>query len=72
MFTKLLLKNKQEIAKIKLKVRNCETRNLDTISAELYKRLMMPIYLPANTNFIILIIQSKEKIIIQDIRQLSF
>ena len=60
---KLLVKNKQEIEKIKLKVRNCEAKNLDTISSELYKRLMMPIYLPVLMLIsLFLIIQSKEKI----------
>ena len=60
---KLIIKDKQQIEKIKSKVRNCETKNLDTISAELYKRLMMPIYLPVLMLIsLFLIIQSKEKI----------
>ena len=62
-FQKLLNKDRQEIEKIKLKVRNCEIKNLDTISSELYKRLLMPLYLPVLMLIsLFLIIQSKEKI----------
>ena len=62
-FEKLILKNNKEIEIIKLKVRNCSVENLDTISSELYKRLMMPLYLPVLMLVcLFLIIQSKEKI----------
>ena len=62
-FKKLILKNNQEIKKIRLKVRNCSVENLDTISSELYKRLIMPLYLPALMLIsLFLIIESKEKI----------
>lgn len=62
-FEKLILKNNQEIKKISLKVRNCSIKNFDTISSELYKRLIMPLYLPALMLIsLFLIIESKEKI----------
>ena len=62
-FQKLIIKNKKDIQIIKKKVRNCSIENLDTISSELYKRLMMPLYLPALMLVcLFLIIQSKEKI----------
>ena len=48
---------------IKDKVRNCEFKNLDNILAELYKRLIIPLYLPALMLVsLFLIIHSKEKI----------
>jgi lipopolysaccharide export system permease protein len=48
---------------IKDKVRNCEFKNLDNILAELYKRLVIPLYLPALMLIsLFLIIHSKEKI----------
>ena len=44
-------------------MRNCSVENLDTISSELYKRLIMPLYLPALMLIsLFLIIESKEKI----------
>ena len=62
-FEKLILKNNLGIKKIRLKVRNCSIENLDTISSELYKRLIMPLYLPALMLIsLFLIIESKEKI----------
>ena len=54
------IKNKNKIRK---KVRNCEINNLDTIIAELYKRLAIPLYIPTlMLTSLILIIHSKEKI----------
>ena len=54
------IKNKN---KIKEKVRNCEINNLDNIIAELYKRLAIPLYIPALMLIsLMLIIHSKEKI----------
>ena len=48
---------------IKQKVRNCEIKNLDNIVAELYKRLVVPLYIPALMLIaLLLIIHSKEKI----------
>ena len=37
---------KMSVVKIKLKIRNCEPKNLDNILSELYKRLVVPLYLP--------------------------
>ena len=49
--------------KIKERVRNCEIKNLTNITAELYKRLVIPLYLPALMLIaLLLIIHSKEKI----------
>ena len=49
--------------KIKERVRNCEKKNLTNITAELYKRLVIPLYLPALMLIaLLLIIHSKEKI----------
>ncbi len=60
---KLLEKNSRELEIIKKKVRNCELKNLDNINGELYKRLLMPLYLPALMLIaLLLIIHSKEKI----------
>ena len=48
---------------IKDKVRNCEPKNLDNIISELYKRLVIPLYIPALMLIsLFLIIHSKEKI----------
>jgi len=56
-------KNFKNDVQIKNKVRNCEFRNLDNILAELYKRLIIPLYLPALMLIsLFLIIHSKEKI----------
>ena len=49
--------------KIKERVRNCEIKNLTNITAELYKRLVIPLYLPALMLLaLLLIVHSKEKI----------
>ena len=56
-------KNLNNDIQIKEKVRNCEFKNLDNILAELYKRLVIPLYLPALMLIsLFLIIHSKEKI----------
>ena len=56
-------KNYNNDIQIKDKVRNCEFKNLDNILAELYKRLVIPLYLPALMLIsLFLIIHSKEKI----------
>ena len=61
----LVLKNniKDEVRLIKKKIRNCELSNIDNIFAEIYRRLIIPIYLPCLmliSSFLIL--NSKEKI----------
>ena len=54
------IKNKNNIRK---KVRNCEINNLDNVIAELYKRVAIPLYIPALMLIsLMLIIHSKEKI----------
>ena len=56
-------KNLNNNIQIKEKVRNCEFKNLDNILAELYKRLIIPLYLPALMLVsLFLIVHSKEKI----------
>ena len=56
-------KNYKNDIQIKDKVRNCEFKNLDNIVSELYKRLVIPLYLPALMLIsLFLIIHSKEKI----------
>lgn len=56
-------KNYKNDIQIKDKVRNCEFKNLDNILAELYKRIVIPLYLPALMLIsLFLIIHSKEKI----------
>ena len=61
--TVLTDKNFKNDIKIKDKVRNCEFKNLDNILAELYKRLIIPLYLPALMLIsLFLIIHSKEKV----------
>jgi len=56
-------KNYKNDIQIKDKVRNCEFKNLDNIISELYKRLIIPLYLPALMLIsLFLIIHSKEKI----------
>ena len=60
---KLISKNIKEIENFKLKVRNCKLENFDNVVSELYKRLLMPLYLPVLMLIsLFLIIQSKEKI----------
>ena len=54
------IKDKSKIKKI---VRNCEIKNLDNIISELYKRLVIPLYIPVlMLTALMLIIHSKEKI----------
>ena len=58
----LTLKNKK-ITEIKQKVRNCEIKNLDNIISEVFKRLIIPLYLPSLMLIaLLLIVNSKEKI----------
>ncbi len=58
-----LIGNKNNITEIKLKVRNCELKNLDNIISEIYKRLIIPLYLPSLMLIaLLLIIHSKEKV----------
>ncbi|WP_440654556.1 LptF/LptG family permease [Candidatus Pelagibacter sp. HIMB1506] len=55
--------NKTNLEKIIKKVRNCEVKNLNNILSELYKRLVIPLYLPAlMLTLLLLIVYSKEKI----------
>jgi lipopolysaccharide export system permease protein len=59
--------------KIKEKVRNCEIKNLDNIISEIYKRLAIPLYIPALMLVsLILIIHSKEKVNYSKYRLLVF
>ena len=54
------IKDKSKIREI---VRNCEIKNLDNIISELYKRLVVPLYIPVlMLTALLLIIHSKEKI----------
>tara|TARA_B100001121_G_scaffold302956_1_gene316240 strand:- start:37 stop:1167 length:1131 start_codon:yes stop_codon:yes gene_type:complete len=54
---------KKNIEEIRLRVRNCELKNLDNIISEIYKRLIIPLYLPSLMLIaLLLIIHSKEKI----------
>ena len=58
-----LIGNKKNITEIKKKVRNCEFKNLDNIISEIFKRLIIPLYLPSLMLIaLLLIIHSKEKI----------
>ena len=59
----LTKKGIKNLEKIKSKVRNCEIKNLDNIIAELYKRLVVPLYIPSLMLVsLLLIIHSKERI----------
>ena len=59
----LTSKGIKDLEKIKLKVRNCELKNLDNIISELYKRLIVPLYIPSLMLVsLLLIIHSKERI----------
>ncbi len=52
-----------ELKLIKEKVRNCEIKNFDNILSEIYKRLVIPLYLPTLMLLaLLLIINSKEKV----------
>ena len=71
----LVLKNnvKEEVSLIKKKIRNCELSNIDNIFAEIYRRLIIPIYLPCLmliSSFLIL--NSKEKINYNKFRVIIF
>ena len=56
-------RNIKDKNKIKQVVRNCEIKNLDNIISELYKRLIVPLYIPVlMLTALLLIIHSKEKI----------
>ena len=69
----LTKKKIKDITKIKEKVRNCEYKNLDNIIAELYKRLIIPFYIPALMLVsLLLIINSKEKINYSKLRLVIF
>ncbi len=58
-----LVGNNKNINEIKKRVRNCELINLDNIISEIYKRLIVPLYLPSLMLIaLLLIIHSKEKI----------
>ncbi len=58
-----LIRDKKNVKDIKLRVRNCEKVNLDNIISEVYKRLIIPLYLPSLMLIaLLLIVHSKEKI----------
>ena len=58
-----LTNNNINLETIVQKVRNCRLNNLDNIISELYKRLVVPLYLPTLMLIALLLItQSKEKI----------
>ena len=71
----LVLKNniKDDVRLIKKKIRNCDLSNIDNIFAEMYRRLVIPIYLPCLmliSSFLIL--NSKEKINYNKFRVIIF
>ena len=71
----LVLKNniENQISTIKEKVRNCEISNIDNIFAEIYKRLIIPIYLPSLILVSsLLILNSKERINYNKYRTIIF
>ena len=69
----LITKDIKSTKIIKEKVRNCESKNLDNILAELHKRLGIPLYLPAlMLTALLLIINSKEKINFSKFRLITF
>ncbi len=54
---------KTNLKKILKKVRNCDLNNLKNVISELFKRLVVPLYLPSlMLSLLLLIIHSKEKI----------
>ena len=62
-----------KIKKIKKEIRNCDLQNLDNINAELYKRFVIPLYIPVLMLItMLLIIQSKEKVNYSKYRLLIF
>ena len=65
--------NIDKIKKIKKEIRNCDLQNLDNIIAELYKRFVIPLYIPVLMLItMLLIIQSKEKVNYSRYRLLIF
>lgn len=67
------LKNKTNLEAILKKVRNCEIKNINNIISELYKRLVIPLYLPAlMLTVLLLIIHSKEKVNYSNLRIFVF
>ena len=69
----LNLKNKTNLEAILKKVRNCEIKNINNIISELYKRLVIPLYLPAlMLTVLLLIIHSKEKVNYSNLRIFVF
>ena len=71
--TNLYLKNSNAINNIQKKIKNCEFRNFDNILSELYKRIAIPLYLPAlMLTSLLLIINSKEKINFTRLRVITF
>ena len=55
--------NIDKIKKIKKEIRNCDLQNLDNIIAELYKRFVIPLYIPVLMLITMLLItHSKEKV----------
>jgi len=71
--TNLYLKNSNGINNIQKRIKNCEFRNFDNILSELYKRIAIPLYLPAlMLTSLLLIINSKEKINFTRLRVITF
>ena len=71
--TNLYLKNSNAINNIQKRIKNCEFRNFDNILSELYKRIAIPLYLPAlMLTSLLLIINSKEKINFTRLRVITF
>ena len=71
----LVLKNniRDEVNLIKEKIRNCELSNIDNIFAEIYRRLVVPLYLPCLMLISsYLILNSKEKINYNKFRVIIF
>ena len=65
--------NIDKIKQIKKEIRNCDLQNLDNIIAELYKRFVIPFYIPVLMLItMLLIIQSKEKVNYSRYRLLIF
>ena len=60
---KSLTNNKNDTEEIKKIVRNCELKNLDNIISEIYKRLIVPLYITIiNVNCFIINCSFKRKI----------
>ena len=71
----LILKNniENQISTIREKIFNCEISNIDNIFAEIYKRLIIPIYLPCLILISsLLILNSKERINYNKYRTIIF